>query len=147
MIAGWLAWNYMGGGGFGWGTGTGTGSGGDVKHTGKGTFVTSRDTGVTSTARDSAETLRIVIVRSNDYELESKKYYLIEGRPPPRNLAETLQAIKDRQQLNPALKAVEVVIYLDSIDAEGRGLVTELEEPVRPLGLTVKMSKPDTKVP
>lgn len=145
IIAGWLAWNYMGGGGFGWGSGTGTGSG-DAKHTGSGTFVTMRDTGPASTAREPADTLRIVVVRSKDYEPESKRYFLIEGRSPTRNLAETVQVIKDRQQLNPGLKTVEVAIYTDSI-TEKRGLADELEEAVRPLKLTVTVHKLPTATP
>src|SRR5437016_5816053 len=89
LIAGWIAWSWMGGGGFGWGPGSGSGSG-DAKHTGTGSFVTSHDTGPAATPRERADTLRIVVVRSKDYEPESKRYFLIEGRSPARNLAETV---------------------------------------------------------
>jgi len=141
VVGGWLVWALLSAG-----TGHGPGRGGGIiggDLTGKGSvpIATSAET-----RREPADSLRVMIVRSRDYEPESKRYYLVEGRPPARTLPEVIQVIKDRHQLNPALKNVEVVIYQDSI-AETRGLADDLEEPVRPLGLTIKTHKPGTDAP
>ena len=115
--------------------------GGDLSGKGSTLVSTARDT-----RREADYSLRVMIVRSRDYEPESKRYYLVEGRTPARTLPEVIQVIKDRHQLNPALKTVEIVIYQDSI-AETRGLADDVEDPVRPLGLTVKTHKPGTDAP
>lgn len=143
IAVGWAVWLWVhSSAGYGPGPGgshfVGTG-------TNKGSGPTTRDTSL-STRKEPADTLRVSIVRSRDYEPDSKRYYLIEGKPPARNLAETLQALKDKQQLNPLLKTVEVVIYQDS-SAEALGQVADLQEAARPAGLTVKTHKPGTDAP
>jgi hypothetical protein len=144
FVAGWLVWAWVSGmGGYGPGPGGGVVGG---TATSKGGLPTAPVTVPVATQRETTDTLRIAIVRSKDYQ-EDGKVYLVEGRQPARNLAETLEAIKERQKKQPDLKTIEVVIYQDSIAAEPRGLVTELEEPVRPLGLTVKTHKPGTPSP
>jgi hypothetical protein len=143
IAVGWVVWLWVHSS-----PGYGPGPGGGVfvgTGTDKGSGPTTRDT-ATSTRKEPVDTLRVAIVRSRDYEPDSKRYYLIEGKPPARNLAETLQALKDKQQLNPMLKTVEVVIYQDSI-AEALGQVTDLQEAARPVGLTVKTYKPGTEAP
>jgi hypothetical protein len=143
VAAGWVVWNWMAGG-FGPGPGGGVVGG---TGTGKGTMIsTPRETGPTPTRREPADTLRVVIVRSADYERESQKYYLVEGRPPARNLEETVQAIKDKKKLNPALNTLEIVVYQDSI-TEARKLADELKEPAEKEGLTWKLHKPGTPMP
>lgn len=143
-IVGWLVWAWAAGtGGYGPGPGGGV-VGGTAAN--KGGLPTPPPTGPVPTPRESAATLRIAIVRSKDYQGDSK-VYLVDGRPPARNLNETLEVIKERQKKQPDLKTIEVVIYQDSMAAETRGLVADLEEPVRPLGLTVKTHKPGTPSP
>jgi hypothetical protein len=140
LVAGWLVWNWMAGGGVGPGPGGGVVGGKGIP------ISTSNDTGPTSTRREPSDTLRVVIVRSADYEKDSQRYYLMEGRPPPRNLEEAIQIIQDRKKLNPALTALEVVVYLDSI-TEARKLADALKEPAEKEGLTWKLSKPDMRAP
>lgn len=140
LVAGWLVWQGMAGGGLGPGPGGGTGSGKGIP------ISTSFDTGPASTRREPSDTLRVVIVRSVDYEKDSRKYYLIDGRPPPRNLEETIQVIADRKKLNPALSTLEVVVYLDSITEE-RKLGQALKEPAEKEGLTWKLLQPDSRAP
>ena len=144
IAVGWAVWLWVNGmsghgpglGGVGVGQGTSKGSSGQ----------TSRDTGPATKQREPGDSLRIAIVRSRDYVPDAKRFYQVEGRPPTRNLAETLQIIKDRQQLNPALKIIEIVIYQDS-SAETLGYVADLQDPVRALGLEIKTSKPGTDAP
>ena len=141
IVGGWLVFALLSGmDGYGPGLGGGI-VGGDLSGKGSTLVSTARDT-----RREADYSLRVMIVRSRDYEPESKRYYLVEGRTPARTLPEVIQVIKDRHQLNPALKTVEIVIYQDSI-AETRGLADDVEDPVRPLGLTVKTHKPGTDAP
>ncbi len=144
LIAGWLVWNWMAGGGFGPGPGgsvvggTGTGKGIPIS--------TSNDTGPASTRREPSDTLRVVVVRSADYEKDSRKYYLIDGRPPARNLDEAVQSIQDKKKLNPKLTTLEVVVYLDSM-TEARKIADALKQPAEQEGLTWKLLMPDTRAP
>jgi hypothetical protein len=143
IAVGWAVWLWVHSS-----PGYGPGPGGGVfvgTGTDKGTGPSPRDT-APATRKEPADTIRVAIVRSADYKVDSKQYYLVDGKPPARNLAETLQALKDKQQLNPMLKTVEVVIYQDSI-AEALGQVTDLQEAARPAGLTVKTYKPGTDAP
>src|SRR5262249_11934789 len=102
IAVGWAVWLWVNGmsghgaglGGVAVGQGTNKGSSGQ----------TSRDTGPATNKREAGDSLRIVIVRSRDYEPDSKRFYLIEGKTPARNVAETLHVINDRQKMNPALK-------------------------------------------
>jgi len=144
VLAGWLVWAWVSGG-MGFGSGDGGGVAGSTEPS-KGITATHRDISLPTNQREPADTLRIVLVRSKDYEAESKRYYLPEGRQPARNLTEIVLHIKEKQQQNPSLKTIEVVVYQDSI-AETRGLVADLEDPVRPLGLTIKTHKPGTVSP
>src|SRR5262249_37749740 len=84
IAVGWFVWLWLhSSAGYGPGPGGShfVGSG-----TNKGAGPTTRDT---STRKEPADTLRVSIVRSRDYEPDSKRYYLIEGKPPAKNLAET----------------------------------------------------------
>jgi hypothetical protein len=144
LLAGWLVWAWVSGG-LGFGPGGGGGVAGSTAPN-QGLTATHRDISLPTHQREPADTLRIVLVRSKDYDAESKRYYLPEGRQPARNLSEIVQHIKEKQQQNPTLKTIEVVVYQDSI-AETRGLVADLEDPVRPLGLTIKTHKPGTISP
>jgi hypothetical protein len=144
LIVGWLVFVWFSGTA---GAGPGPGGGVATQPAGKQTapHSTVKDT-PPDTSREPADTLRIVMVRSKDYERESQRYYLVDGKTPARNLAETLLIVKDRRVLNPKLKTVEVVIYQDSITEE-QAPVPELESAIPPLGLEVKRHKPSTTMP
>src|SRR5579862_7459837 len=66
LIAGWIVWNWTTGGGFGPGPGGGV-AGGTGNNKGI-PISTSNDTGPSSTKQEPSNTLRVVIVRSADYE-------------------------------------------------------------------------------
>jgi hypothetical protein len=144
VAVGWAVWLWVSGS-----SGHGPGPGGAVAvgpGTNKGSSGTSRKDTTPDSKREAGDTLRVAIIRSQDYDPESKKFYLVEGKPPARNLDETMQIVKDKQKLNPALKFIEVVIYQDS-SAETLGYVADLQEPVRALHLEVKTHKPGTNAP
>jgi len=141
IAVGWAVWLWVHSS-----PGYGPGPGGGVfvgTGTDKGTAP--RDT-APATRKEPADTVRVAIVRSVDYKVDSKQYYLIEGRPPALNLDETLRALKDKQQLNPMLKTLEVVIYKDSM-AKVLGPVMDLQEAAQRAGLTVKTYEPGTDAP
>jgi hypothetical protein len=145
LIAGWIVWNWTSSGGFGPGPGGGVVGGPGTGKDGI-PISTSNETGAASTRREPTDTLRVVIVRSADYEKDSQRYYLIDGKTPARNLDEAVQSIQDRKKLNPALNTLEVIVYLDSI-TEARKLADALQEPAEKEGLTWKLSKPDMRAP
>lgn len=144
-LAVWVWVSGPGGGGWGGGgPGGGSGDGG-----GNGTAVSSqaeKKNETTPQGEVPEGTPRIVIVRSKDYERGSLRYYLVDGKPPPLTLDKVVEFLKQRQQENPSLRTVEVVIYQDSA-AEVLGFVSDLKERLGQLGIKVHTSKPPTNAP
>lgn len=122
VICGWLValWLFGGGGsgiggagGWGFGSGTGEGDGEKAVEVGK----KNGDAAKTS----AGESLVIeVLGRTNlrESEIREERWYRIETTEGPRMLtfAEVKKAIRNRQQQQPPLRRIEVVLYKDSPD-------------------------------
>lgn len=121
-ICGWLValWLFGGGGpgiggtgGMGFGSGTGQGDGE------KAVEIAKKNGGDEKTSAD--ESLRIeVLGRANLTEsgIQAERWYRIETTEGPQmlTLAEVKKAIRNRQQEQPPLRRIEIVLYKDSPD-------------------------------
>jgi hypothetical protein len=121
-ICGWLValWLFGGGGsgiggtgGMGFGSGTGEGDGEKTIQIGK----TNGDAAKTS----AGELVRIeVLGRTNlgESDIREERWYRIETTEGPRLLTfdEVKKAIRNREQQQPPLRRIEIVLYKDSPD-------------------------------
>lgn len=122
VICAWLValWLFGSGGsgiggtgGLGFGTGEGQGEGKKTGQTGK------KNGGTAETPSD--DSLRIVVLgRANlsESEIKAERWYRVETVDGPRMLtfAEIKRAIRNRQQSQPPLRRIEIVLYRDSPD-------------------------------
>ncbi|HWG41315.1 MAG TPA: hypothetical protein VN688_00915 [Gemmataceae bacterium] len=163
LICGWLVslWLFGGGGpGIGgrggWGLGSGSGKGeGEGEKT---TATVKKDNGDKKTDADSqspaAETLRIEVLGADTLkkqDVDGPRCYRIESAEGPRLLTftEIKEAIKARQQKQPPLRRIELVLYKDSPDQRVR-LVSQLKAWASELDggkMKVDLSQPDANAP
>jgi hypothetical protein len=140
----WLAVNFGGTGfgiGSGGGSGQGTGHGAGVKDaTGKDhKDATEKD----KEAKPPETSVSITVLGGE--RVKEQKFYVI-GRDEPRNRKELEQAILDKKQKDSALKAVEILLYTDSVPKDSEA-VTDLEEWAKKVGLTPKVVMVEKKLP
>jgi hypothetical protein len=115
------------GGGSGGGTGPGKGPGVDSgAPKDKNTVPSARDKRPPDSATQNPaarENLAIELVLSKRYKGD-ERYYLIQGKEPPRTLAEVEDYVRPRKN---RIKQVEIIIYANSVSA-ARPAVPELEK-------------------
>jgi hypothetical protein len=159
VIGGWLVtlWVLGGGGpgfggiGGGWlGSGTGEGE--------KTTQVAKKDGEVKKTNGEAkapaAETLRIEVLGKGSLtkpDVDASRYYRIDTGEGPRLLtfAEVKEVVKKRQEEQPPLRRIEIVLYKDSPD-ERVPLVSQLKAWAGDLDggkMKVDVSQPDADAP
>ena len=160
VICGWLIalWLFGGGGagigglgGWGLGSGTGKGSGEKTTEVAKKDGEGAKDDGEAKTPAE--ETLRIEVLGKDTLkkmDADAVRCYRIE-RSGPRLLTfeEVKEEIKKRQQQQPPLRRIEIVLYKDSPD-ERVPLVSELKAWARELDdrkMKVDISQPDADAP
>ncbi len=122
VICAWLValWLFGGGGsGIGGAGGLGFGSG-EGQGEGKKTGDTGKTSGRTPEA-PSGESMQIVVLgRANlsESDIKAERWYRIETTEGPRMLtfAEVKETIRKRQQGQPPLRRIEIVLYKDSPD-------------------------------
>ncbi len=161
LICGWLValWLFGGGGpgiggmGGGWfGSGSGKGDGE------KTTVIAKKDSDGKKTDADTkappAETLRIEVLGAGalkKQDVDVSRCYRIEVGEATRLLTflEIKEAVKTRQQKQPPLRRIELVLYKDSPSEQGP-LVSQLKAWARELDgskMKVDLSKPDADAP
>jgi hypothetical protein len=122
MICAWLValWLFGGGGsGIGGVGGLGLGSGEGQGEGKKTVEISKKDGGTTGTP--SGESMQIVVLgRANltESDIRAERWYRIETADGPRMLtfAEVKDVIRNRQQAQPPLRRIEIVLYKDSPD-------------------------------
>jgi hypothetical protein len=137
----WLALAHSGGSGFGFGS--------HGKDKDKGTSDTahkdSRDKGETDKDHSKkTETTLTVTVLGGERVLEQRFYVL--GTDAPRNRLEIEKAILDKTKADPSLKALEILLYNDSVPKDSEA-VTELVEWAKRNELTPKVTLVDKRAP
>lgn len=161
VIGGWLValW-VLGGGGAGlggaggWGLGSGPGQGEGQKRAevGKQDGESKKNTGTKAT--HAAETMRIEVLGRatlSESDLEAERWYRLDTDEGSRLLtfAEVKAAVKNRQQEQPPLRRIEMVLYKDSPD-ERVPLVSQLRAWASDLNggkMKVDISQPDADAP
>lgn len=161
VICGWLValWLFGGGGsgiggtgGWGFGSGSGKGDGEKTVEVAKKDGEGKKDKGEAKTPAD--ETLRIEVLGRDVLKKTDKDIshcYRVDTGEGPRLLTfeEIKEAVKKRQQEQPPLRRIEIVLYKDSPD-ERVPLVSRLRAWVGELNggkIKVDISQPDADAP